>query len=499
VSSRGVLAIVLIATATFGCTKLKQGRCDSNSDCHQAGYICDSSKICVLSIDGGGGAAGGGGAGGAVGCYQVPDSCGGADGGTPICVPADAGTKSGMCVNCLTNANCKAATPICELVGTDASMIDSCRGCGSSGECKQLNPMTPVCVTATDAAGGPPAGTCVGCVSNTDCGGDGTSKKPVCELVGTAGVPTDTCRACAKDAECDGPGVCMEDGHCASADEVLFVDEAATTCGDGSTAQSALCLLPTAVGKLSAQRHVIVILGPANEQLSLSTTNYLPVIIGRQNSAGVGASIVAAGKSGISVSSDTVLVRDLQVTGGTAPSSKGVIVTGPGTSVKLVRVMINLIGGGLGVDAESGTTIVMDESNVESNPAGGIVVNAATAQIQNTVIAAGTATTGTGIQFNTPGAETLFSFDTLVGYPIAATSNLGNTVALVDSIVVGPVQNCTTDTSVTTMPTFSPTNPYHLTGHLACPKGATNPPDHDIDGQPRVAPVDCGADQFVSP
>ena len=37
----------------------------------------------------------------------------------------------------------------------------------------------------------------------------------------------------------------------------------------------------------------------------------------------------------------------------------------------------------------------------------------------------------------------------------------------------------------------------HLTAPLACPATPTPPtPDHDIDGDPRTAPLDCGADQF---
>ncbi|HEY6477663.1 MAG TPA: hypothetical protein VI456_13865, partial [Polyangia bacterium] len=59
----------------------------------------------------------------------------------------------------------------------------------------------------------------------------------------------------------------------------------------------------------------------------------------------------------------------------------------------------------------------------------------------------------------------------------------------------------TTSVTNATMPapSFSASNPYHLTGHFACPgTQATMFPDHDIDGDPRTsANLDCGADEFV--
>jgi len=125
-------------------------------------------------------------------------------------------------------------------------------------------------------------------------------------------------------------------------------------------------------------------------------------------------------------------------------------------------------------------------------------VNGATANIQNTVIASNPSASGYGIQFNAPGSGTQFAFNTIVGYATAAISDLNHPVALNYSIVVGPTANCTTDTCVTSATTFSTTNPYHLTGHLACPTTPTTFPDHDIDGDPRTSTsLDCGADEYV--
>jgi hypothetical protein len=495
-------------------------------------------------------------------CGQLPGSCS-PDGGTPVCVSADAGVNPGMCVGCLADNNCQGATPICELGADAGPSRDTCRGCTGTSDCSQHsamrpvcvtaantaggaqpgacvgcladnncqgatpicelgagasrntcractgtsdctqhNAMTPVCVTAANAAGGAQPGTCVACVANGSCGGG----KPICELTTTnAGATVNTCRACATDAECVGPGVCMADGHCALATEVIFVDETASCTGNDGSMSSPYCSLPTGVGQLAKARNVLVILGTVGERLSLATTGGTnPVIIGRKNAAGDAPVIAAANSAAISVSSDTVIIRDITLSGGiTASGTRGLLASGT-ASVTLLRVIVNLGSGGPGVDAETGATLTMDECYVANNPVGGILVNGATATIQNTLIAANPSASGYGVQFNAPGMGTVFAFNTIVGYATACTSDLNHQVPLNYSIVLGPQPtNCTTATSVTTAPTFTTTtltdpNPYHLTGHLPCPVTATAFPDHDIDGQPRTSSnLDCGADEFV--
>jgi hypothetical protein len=183
---------------------------------------------------------------------------------------------------------------------------------------------------------------------------------------------------------------------------------------------------------------VIVILGGTNEQLTLNTTGIAPVIIGRKNSNGDIGSIPANAGTAVSVTSDTVLIRDLTVDLGSGSSSKGVVVSGASTNVTLRRVTVALGLKGLGVDAENGASLTVDQCYVENNSVGGILVNGATATIQNTIIAANGGTTGYGIQFNAPGPTTAFTFNTVVGNPTAAISDLGHPVPLNNSIVIGP-------------------------------------------------------------
>jgi hypothetical protein len=548
--SRLWLALV-VAVTTLGCTKLLMNRCDQTSDCKTAlGETCNTqTKTCMspdagsdANRDGGAGKGGAGGAGGAagsvggaggamggqggagggkapftcpnstcisptpicdvdagacLGCDQVPGACGSPNGGTPVCVSRDAGVKPGMCVECLTNDSCKGAKPICEVTGTTKSPVDTCRACGTDNECKQLNTTKPVCVPTTDAAGGPQPGSCVGCLTDANCTSGGATRTPICEPTNNA------CRACAKDTECGGPGVCMADGHCAATSEVLFVDATASCSTGNGTSAAPYCSLAVATPHLGIPTPVMVILGGTNDQLTLATTGVSPVIIGRKNAAGDAGSIPANAATAITVSSDTVLIRNLIVDLGSGTASKGITVGGAGTSLSLRQVTVYLGTKGLGIDAESGATLTMDECYVLNNPTGGILVNGATASIQNTIIAANPSSSGYGIQFNAPGSGTQFLFNTVVGYSTAATSDFGHQVVLNYSIVVGSLSNCNADTCVVAAPTFNTTNPsavnpFHLTGRTPCPTQATSFPNHDIDGDPRTAAtLDCGADEFV--
>ena len=233
----------------------------------------------------------------------------------------------------------------------------------------------------------------------------------------------------------------MTDGHCAGTTEVFFVDESAapTTCpGTGSSA-TPFCSLPTGAGALVKGQNVLVILGAVGERLVLATSQVSPVIIGRKNAAGDAAVIPASNGAGISVSSDSVLIRDITVSlGAQSSNTRGVLVTGSAV-VSLLRVTVKLGAGGLGVDAETGTKLSMDRCYVQNNPLGGILVNGATATIQNTIIAANGGTTGYGIQFNAPGT-TQFTFNTLADNPTAAISDLSHPVPLNNSIVAGPTR-----------------------------------------------------------
>jgi hypothetical protein len=439
------MLVIMMSPACRGVTGKSDGGAGcSTGSCGGATPICDSTtKVCR-------------------GC--ATGECGGADAGAPVCA------SSGACVECVADTDCKVvAKPICD------TNTNTCRPCANgSTECSVVSAATPVCA----ASGG-----CVQCLANTDCT---TATKPTCDT-------TNVCRACASDSECGGPGVCMTDGHCATASEVIFVQFTAAGCPtpDGSAARP-YCAPNDAVAVLTSTRHVIVIVGNANSQMSLATTGLSPVVIGQKNSSGTASSIPANAATAITVMSDTVLIRDLTANLGST-GAKGIMVTGTGTKVSLFRVTANL-GTGLGVDAESGAALTMDKCYVTNNSAGGVLVNAASYSIQNTVIAANSV----GVKFSAGAvsAGSQFWFNTVVGNSGSAIScDTSNAQTVSDSIVVGVDDSCTLTNSVTTLPAL--TSSYHLTAHLACPTASATLPNHDVDGDSRTPPIDCGADQFV--
>jgi hypothetical protein len=131
---------------------------------------------------------------------------------------------------------------------------------------------------------------------------------------------------------------------------------------------------------------VIVILGNTNSQMALATTGLSPVVIGRKNSSGVAGTVPATAATALSISSDTVLIRDLTVNLGGGATSTGILVTGAGTNVTLLRVTASL-GMGLGIDAETGTTLAMNNCTVTNNAmGGGILLNGGAFDVEDTTI-----------------------------------------------------------------------------------------------------------------
>lgn len=550
----GLGLIALVLTGASACVELKTGRCNHDSDC-QSGFRCDLDPApqgngrCIPSNPGDGGDARPDGDAGVDRPTDAPAekpdgtaACGVCGDMTPIC---DAVSKA--CRACSTGTECQAmspTTPLCSATGACVecamsgqcmtaskpvcdSATKACRACSSGTECQARNAATPTCApsgacvecgastqctvggkpicdgasgacracsTGTECAARDPkapacaaTGSCVECVTSSDCM---TPSKPVCATA------TNTCRACQADSECPAdPGVCAPDGHCASSGEVIFVEFSAAGCpnADGSSSKP-YCAPNDGVAALTSGRRVIVIRGAANTQMVLATTGVSPIVIGRKNGSGDVGSLPAIAGTALTMSSDTVLVRDLTLKLGAATSmSRGVLVQGLATGATLRHVTVSL-GTGLGVEADAGTVLTMDGCLVQNNSQGGIVISGAKYDIQNSVIAGN----AFGIQFSattvTSGSQ--FRFNT-IQETTASSCDPGNAQSLGESIVIGSNVSCVVANSITTAPTFSATKPFHLTGHLACPTAPATFPDHDIDGDPRLAPVDCGADQFV--
>jgi hypothetical protein len=217
------------------------------------------------------------------------------------------------------------------------------------------------------------AGICVQCLMDSHCAG--SPKTPICDAR--------LCRACKTDAECPDPTICMADGHCATVDEVMFVEFNSNGC-PGATGRSTnpYCLPNDAVTRIASGKNVIVIRGPVADRLTLNTTGFSPVVIGKNS-----ASIPATAAIAIQVLSDTVLIRDLTVTGGTAATSKGIIVSGATTALTLSNVQVSL-GTGLGIQADTGAQLTMDHCTVSGNNKGGVLIDGATFDLKNVTVTA---------------------------------------------------------------------------------------------------------------
>ena len=438
-----MLAVVVAAIAATSCGKtLRPGYCRTNDDCKGSG-ICDNDPD-----------------GGTFTCGEagVSDAADGPDGG-------DAGDAP-------------------EAGGASDAAIDAPFQCTMSSQC----------VGREGGAGNvcePNSGACVECLPDMAAACTGT--KPIC--IGT------TCAPCANDTDCAGPGICMTDGRCAKDTEVIFLDYTATSCpGSGKSANPA-CTLDAAKGMLNSMRPVLVIRGPIPDRLVLNTTGVSPVIIGQKNTANEDALFSAPSPTtAIQIVSDDVLIRDLAVGGGSGGSSKGIVVTGSSAKATLVRVRVDL-GTGLGIQADMGAALTMDRCYVLNNSAGGLVINGLRSYTIENSVFAGNGVTQVQLSGTMNTTTARFAFNTVIATSGSAAicDPSPNTKALSESIVVGG-SSCTLVNSVTTMPAFNASRPYHLTGHAGCMNTPTmtTVPAHDIDGDARVgADIDCGADQFV--
>ncbi len=409
------LGLVLVA-AVLGC-KEPNPRCLHDADCSD-GQICNPGGYCVAPYGGSGGAAGShGGAGGAGGgsmggaggkavCPRVScpgtapvcdvdagqcrgctndTSCRGLDAGTNRCVTADAGADGGAalgtCVGCLSSTDCQGATPICA--------AHACSACALDKDCANADPAKPVCVTSATASLA--KGMCVGCLAKSNCGG----KTPICN-------GSNVCAPCSLDSDCagTGPAVCMTDGHCATDAETIYVkDDTASvspTCTDtpapsdggvgAATAAHPFCTMQPVATYLSTARDLVVVSGV----VSAGTWSYTNQVAGGQLSI-VGqnsAKIASSTSPGFSQQAGTAYIRAVKLS---SSASFGIKTTG-GT-LTLQRVVVDQCSGG-GISL-SGTTFDLENTTVTANGPGAsgtnggiIVATAGTGSVLNFVTVA---------------------------------------------------------------------------------------------------------------
>ena len=208
---------------------------------------------------------------------------------------------------------------------------------------------TPVCLQ----------GSCVQCAASSDCTADAT--KPICDTT------SHTCVACSSDSQCvaklgttGNPGVCMSqiDGHCATDSETVYVQNSSactSTSGSGGTATVPYCSMEPVGIAANATHTLVVIRGPVNAAdwtyqrgVGSPETSF----VGQQS-----AVIASATTPGFNMDSGTVYFRSVKFSSSLA-------------------VCIQATGGTLDLD-----TVVVDTC-----AGGGILLNGAAFDIENTTV-----------------------------------------------------------------------------------------------------------------
>jgi hypothetical protein len=330
---KGRRVVLLAALATFGgckSTTLNKGRCDNASDC-SSGLSCDNLHTCVpITVS------------------SAPCSNNAQCGSEYAC------DNLQWCVCQVPNSNLSASADPCSngtlppyrgLIG-DGGMPDAKPDTGDAGPiCSAANCPSPKACTD--------AGVCIECSSDSQCP---SPTSPICDLT------TNTCGPCTTDAQCVAklgadPGVCMfhTDGHCATSTETVYVANAvgclsSATPGGGSPTVP-FCSLGPAVPS-SDVRELIVVRGTVAGSSSIQQGTLS--IVGQQS-----AKVTPdTGEPGIQISGAAVYIRGLRITGGDS----------------------------VGISAGAGATLTLDQVKVDACAGGGVLLDGAGFNIENTTV-----------------------------------------------------------------------------------------------------------------
>lgn len=397
-------SVALLLLSCNGTRRVANVYCDASTPCSDVNYpLCDEQHHTCVAAD----------MGCPVNCQKV-DMGPTADMG-PVCI-ADC---SDMAMpQCTSSASCADNVPIC---GSD----QVCRACSNAGDdaaCAQHNAATPYCDGSS--------GACVACtpgnnMQSTQC----AAATPVCDSAAT-------CRKCSSSSECaslgswpEGDatgGFCNSDGTCVTVDQVAFVDNrgnptACATAHPTPTGTTADPYCDIAAGVSSAKAVVFV-----KGQTPSATSAYSHVAVGSSRSViiigpGPGATkpaeiydmsgndlvLLSAGAgTDIAVTLDGLVIGDS--INNTLQNIANCTTAGSGKANLTIRrsTLQHTAGTNKYGLAASGCDVTVDQSLIESNQAGGVLLANSDFTIQNTVVAnnGNTASAFGGIQVSGSGA-----------------------------------------------------------------------------------------------
>jgi hypothetical protein len=419
--------------------------------------------------------------------------------------------------NCRTSAECPAEVPICGV--PDGGATGGCRVCAGNDECGRKSLTTPKCMN----------GMCVACDTAT-CAQPG-SKTPVCDNA------SGSCVRCSVHSDCGPNGICTDDGSCAAADQIAWVDNggmATTTCQssgtahDGKMAATAYCDIQNAIDATDARPYLIVNgqgTGKPYGPVQVTGHTVTMVALGAQ-----AAAIHDTSSRGVLVldgANVTLDGFDIQSTAGDGVACKPL----SGSATLRVRHCTVHQSAGFGV-LSNGCTVTLDRNSIgPNNSVGGVSLAAGMYTVTNNFIFSNGVGVGGGVVLAV-GATGTFAFNTVArnattggvgGVNCASSQLVEASIVSFNTLAGAPASqlsagcrliNVVTDIydtqGITSPPVFASGVDYHLDPrdpmNAACcinqisgsvDGGLSMLPLHDFDGDARPinAKWDIGADE----
>src|SRR5581483_2246860 len=433
-------------------------------------------------------------------CVAAPDG-GGADLSVPDAAPPD------LTPMCATSAQCGDLMPICS-----AGACRGCSGAADDAECAAHKSSTPRCDSTSHA--------CVACRASTQDSDCATT---------TTVFDTGVCRKCKAHAECTSL-VCKSDGTCATAADILYVDNKGGGCTGTHTGAPTdpFCDIQPAITALAGQ-HFIRVIGSLASYGAVALDAASVTLVGPGGKAMPPAKIIGNASPAITFGGATAASSVIDGFDVSTSFMDAIDCYPTATTTLTVRncYVHDVSGAGIAV---SRCDLTLDRNLIgPSNVTGGLSLSNSTYAITNNFIVAN-GNKGAGVTFSN-GTTGVFRHNTVVsnlttsGIGGIQCNVVGNPVIIENSIVwmntkgtggsqVGGAGTCTLtnvdidETAAGTgntnvQPDFVNTGAtdYHLNGRTAnnlacCVDQITNSPvNHDYDGSPRPLNVkwDIGA------
>jgi hypothetical protein len=424
-------------------------------------------------------------------------------------------------------AGCQKPNPDFCPSGPNSNGTDCIDG-GTGGPCKTRNDCTstpgfPVCDTADSG------GTCVQCTidDHTLC----TGLTPHCE--------DRACVGCIDDSDCGDPGVgvCLPTGGCADPSSIIHaVSTGGSIAPDCGTASNA-CTLDTALTVARPSRNVIKLddAGPytSGTNYVVDTDATIDLMIDargavlHRNSIGSAILTINSGK-GVTLLGGTI-------EGATGSSGDGILCNSNATLA--AHGTIITMNEGTGINAPGGCTLTLSRSRIVANRDGGVIVTNSKFVIvgnmfldngdpdsPNAAVTISTATDATNLlEFNTIANNATTAGIVTAGVDCKAGAGFTASHNIIWNNAIGGNANTAAQIANNCMHVYSDIGPMAVTGtgnsnddpflssdgHLGPGSPALQKVElgtdlsglasRDIDGDPRVAPADIGADQVPRP